>query len=68
MAQKQDSRSGLMVLTFLGGAALGGLVVALSHPPTRHSLRGRLRDLVHRFRCGADGFQEDDEDVQAHFI
>jgi gas vesicle protein len=50
------------LLTFLGGAALGAVVVALTTPKTGPRLRKDLKDLVCRARTKA-GCQRPAEDV-----
>src|SRR6478609_3836255 len=49
MNQESTSSSmGPMLLTFLAGAAVGAVVVALTTPKTGQELRGDLKDLARR--------------------
>jgi gas vesicle protein len=43
-----------MLLTFLAGATVGAVVVALTTPKTGPQLRGNPKDLAHRAKCKAD--------------
>lgn len=69
MSQETNSSMGPMLLTFLAGAAVGAVVVALTTPKTGNELRGDLKDIAHRAKrkagdlagdaCGAwDGMKE----------
>jgi gas vesicle protein len=53
MSQENNSNVGPMLLTFLAGATLGALVVALTTPKTGPELRGDLKDLASRAKCKA---------------
>ncbi len=46
--ENTSSSTGPMLLTFLAGATLGALVVALTTPKTGPELRGDLKDLARR--------------------
>lgn len=48
MNQESPSSTGTMLLTFLAGAAVGAVVVALTTPKTGPELRGDLKDLANR--------------------
>jgi gas vesicle protein len=49
MSENQTSSSNsTMILTFIAGAALGAVVVALTTPKTGPVLRGDLKDLARR--------------------
>ncbi|WP_257304834.1 YtxH domain-containing protein [Geothrix campi] len=46
--ESKTSSYGPMLLTFLAGAAVGAVVVALTTPKTGPELRGDLKDLANR--------------------
>ena len=48
MNQENQSKAVPMLLTFLAGAALGAVVVALATPKSGPELRGDLKDLARR--------------------
>ncbi len=48
MSQENTSYTGPMLLTFLAGATIGALLVALTTPKTGPELRGDLKDLARR--------------------
>ena len=48
MSEPRTSSYGPTLLTFLAGAALGAVVVALTTPKTGPELRGDLKDLTRR--------------------
>ena len=54
MSQEDNSSMGTMLLTFLAGAAVGAVVVALTTPKTGPALRGDLRDMAQRAKRKAD--------------
>jgi len=47
-----------ILLTFLAGATVGAVIVALTTPKTGPELRGDLKDLAHRARCKAGQLAE----------
>lgn len=60
MSDRHDSQTGAFLATFLAGAALGAVVVALTTPKTGAQLREDLADLLDDLRKRAAG-----EDSQA---
>lgn len=48
MSQENTSSVGPLLLTFLAGAAVGAVVVALTTPKTGPELRGDLKDIAQR--------------------
>lgn len=50
---------GTMLLTFLAGAAVGAVVVALTTPKSGPDLRGNLRDLARRAKFKAEDLADD---------
>ena len=50
---------GPMVLTFIAGAALGAVVMALTTPKSGPELRGDLKDLARRAKKKAGGYVDD---------
>ena len=48
MSQENTTPVGSMLLTFLAGAAVGAVVMALTTPKTGPELRGDLKDLAGR--------------------
>ena len=50
---------GTMLLTFLAGAAVGAVVVALTTPKTGPELRGDLKDLARRAKRKAGQLADD---------
>jgi hypothetical protein len=69
MMRKDDFPSGLGVLAVVGGAALGGLALALLDPQVRKAWHGRLRPLVQRLKPRTRTFQPDEEmDERMAFI
>lgn len=59
MSQENNSPMGPMLLTFLAGATLGALVVALTTPKTGPELRGDLKDLAGRAKRKAGELTDD---------
>ena len=49
------SPMGPLVITFLAGATLGALLVALTTPKTGPDLRGELKNLARRVKGKAEG-------------
>lgn len=54
MSQEDTSSVGTLLLTFLAGAAVGAVVVALTTPKTGPELRGELKDIAGRAKLKAD--------------
>lgn len=54
MSQEDTSSVGTLLLTFLAGAAVGAVVVALTTPKTGPELRGELKDIAGRAKQKAD--------------
>ncbi|HJV23868.1 MAG TPA: YtxH domain-containing protein [Holophagaceae bacterium] len=50
MSQENPVPIGTIALTFLAGAAVGAIVLALTTPKTGKELRGDLKDLGNRLR------------------
>lgn len=60
MNQETSSSSlGMSLLTFIAGAAVGAVVVALSTPKTGPELRGDLKDLARRAKRRAGALPDD---------
>lgn len=61
MSQENTNSSsvGPMLLTFLAGAAVGAVVVALTTPKTGPELRGNLKDIADRAKRKAGALAED---------
>ena len=59
MSQDNNSPMGPMLLTFLAGATLGALVVALTTPKSGPELRGDLKDLARRAKRKAGELTDD---------
>ncbi len=59
MSQDNNAPMGPMLLTFLAGATLGALVVALTTPKSGPELRGDLKDLACRAKRKASDLAED---------
>lgn len=55
----QDSPIAPMLLTFLAGAAVGAVVMALTTPKTGPQLRRDMRSLANRVKRRADDVAED---------
>ena len=55
----QDSPIAPMLLTFLAGAAVGAVVMALTTPKTGPQLRRDMRSLANRARRRAEGMADD---------
>ncbi len=53
MSENETSSVGTMLLTFLAGAAVGAVVVALTTPKSGPDLRGDLKDLASRAKSKA---------------
>lgn len=62
MSESKSSSYGLTLLTFLAGAAVGAVVVALTTPKTGPELRGNLKDLTRRAKCKAGELADDASD------
>lgn len=62
MSESKTSPYGLTLLTFLAGAAVGAVVVALTTPKTGPELRGNLKDLTRRAKCKAGELADDASD------
>jgi len=60
---KTSSSYGPTLLTFLAGAAVGAVVVALFTPKTGPELRGDLKDLTLRAKRRVEGLAEDASDT-----
>ena len=60
---KPSSSYGPTLLTFLAGAAVGAVVVALFTPKTGPELRGDLKDLTLRAKRKVEGLAEDASDT-----
>ena len=54
-----SSSSGSMVLTFIAGAALGAVVMALTTPKTGPELRGELKGLARRTKRKVGEYADD---------
>ena len=63
MSEPKSSNLGPMLLTFLAGAAVGAVVVALTTPKTGPELRGDLKDLSVRAKRRAGELAEDASDT-----
>ena len=63
MSQETCSTMGTTLLTFLAGAAVGAVVVALTTPKTGPELRGDLKDLTLRAKRKVEGLAEDASDT-----
>lgn len=59
MSQENSSNMGSMVLTFLAGAAVGAVVVALTTPRSGPDLRRGLKNAACRARRGAGEMVDD---------
>lgn len=59
MSQENTSPIVPMLLTFLAGAAVGAVVVALTTPKTGPELRGNLKDIAHRAKSKAGDLAAD---------
>jgi gas vesicle protein len=57
--EKMSSTAGPMIWTFLAGAAVGAVVVALTTPKTGSQLRGDLKGMARRARRQAGDLAED---------
>lgn len=57
--ETSTSNVGPMLLTFLAGAAIGAVVVALTTPKTGPELRGNLKDIANRAKCRAGDLASD---------
>jgi hypothetical protein len=69
MMRRDDFPSGLGVLALVGGAALGGLALALLDPQVRKAWHGRLRSLVQRLKPRTGTSRPDEEtDAPMAFI
>ncbi|MBI1752675.1 MAG: YtxH domain-containing protein [Acidobacteria bacterium] len=63
MNEPKTSSYGPTLLTFLAGAAVGAVVVALTTPKTGPELRGDLKDLTRRARRKAGEMAENASDT-----
>ncbi len=59
MSEPKTSSYGPTLLTFLAGAAVGAVVVALTTPKTGPELRGNLKDLSRRGKRRAGELMDD---------
>jgi gas vesicle protein len=59
MSQENTSNIGPMLLTFLAGAAVGAVVVALTTPKSGPELRGDLKDIACRAKRKAGDLIDD---------
>ena len=59
MSQENSAPMGPMLLTFLAGATLGAVLVALTTPKTGPELRGDLKDLANRAKRKAGDLADD---------
>jgi gas vesicle protein len=63
MSEPKSSNLGPTLLTFLAGAAVGAIVVALTTPKTGPELRGDLKDLTLKAKRRAGELAEDASDT-----
>jgi gas vesicle protein len=63
MSESTTTSYGPTLLAFLAGAAIGAVVVALTTPKTGPELRGDLKDLTRRAKCGAGKLAADASDT-----
>jgi gas vesicle protein len=63
MTESKTSSYGPTLLTFLAGAAVGAVVVALTTPKTGSELRGNLKDLAARAKYKAGALADDAGDT-----
>jgi len=63
MNESKSSSMGTTLLTFLAGAAVGAVVVALTTPKTGPELRGDLKDLTLRAKRRAGQLADDASDT-----
>jgi gas vesicle protein len=66
MSQESNYPMGPMLLTFLAGAAVGAVVVALSTPKSGPELRGDMKDLARRARRKAGLLADDASEAWDH--
>lgn len=59
MSQEKTSSIRPSLFSFLAGAAVGAVVVALSTPKTGPKLRGDLKDLAHRAKIKVCGLSDE---------
>ncbi len=59
MSQENTTPIGSMLMTFLAGAAVGAVVMALTTPKTGPELRGDLKDLAGRAKRKAGALADD---------
>jgi len=59
MSQESTSNIGPMLLTFLAGAAVGAVVVALTTPKSGPELRGDLKNAACRAKRRAEDLMDD---------
>jgi gas vesicle protein len=59
MSERETTSIGTMLLTFLAGAAVGAVVVALTTPKSGPELRGGLKDLARRAKFKAGVLADD---------
>lgn len=63
MSQERNYPTGPMLLTFLAGAAVGAVVVALTTPKSGSQLRGDLKDLARLPKRNARDFAAETRDT-----
>lgn len=63
MNESKSSSMGTILMTFLAGAAVGAVVVALTTPKTGPELRGDLKDLTLRAKRRAGQLADDASDT-----
>lgn len=63
MNESKSSSMGTTLLTFLAGAAVGAVIVALTTPKTGPELRGDLKDLTLRAKRRAGQLADDASDT-----
>lgn len=63
MSQESTSSAGPMLLTFLAGATVGAILVALTTPKSGPELRGDLKDLARRAKQKAGSLAGDASDT-----
>lgn len=59
-SKTRPRRGGKLLLGFLAGAAVGGVIAALATPKTGQELRDDLENLARRAKLGAEGLPDRD--------